>query len=262
MQIELINQQYIENRTEFKVTSLKRNWDILIMVVEGEYEVLLKESQKTVVLKKNDIMLIPAGIEFERKITSELTCYHFYFYPQTDHPFYLSANLGKINLPTEQTTAVFNMLQRAFVLADNSELLTHIIEHVFAQNYIFSGKDKKRFKPFSQDVENAIRYMRNNFHKKIDIDNVAREVFLSHSGLIWKFKQELNITPSGYLSILRLNHSKHLLLNSACSITEISELCGYANPYYFTNAFRHHFGISPSQFRKQHLKKDNISQGR
>lgn len=254
MQIDLINQNYIENRTEFKTATVKRKWDILILVTEGEYSVFLKEKQKKTVLKKGDIMLIPAEIEFDREILSPLSCYHLSFYPQADHPFYLSASLGKLKLPNEQTEAILGMLESAFVLPDNRELMTHIIEHIFAENYLFGKKDKVRLKPFSEEVENAIRYMRKNFDKKIDMDELAAEVFLSHSGLIWKFKQELSTTPSNYLSILRLRYAKQLLLNYPYSITEISEMCGYSNPYYFTNAFHRYFGMSPTEFRKHYLK--------
>ena len=96
--------------------------------------------------------------------------------------------------------------------------------------------------------------MRKNFDKRIDMDELAKEVFLSHSGLIWKFKRELNTTPSNYLGILRLRYAKQLLLNYPYSITEISEMCGYSNPYYFTNAFHRAFGMSPTDFRKHYLK--------
>ena len=142
------------------------------------------------------------------------------------------------------------------MLPDNRELLTHVIEHTFMQNYLFGNTEKVKFKPFSDEVESAIRYMRNNFYKKIDMDELAERVFLSHSGLIWKFKKELNTTPSNYLCILRLSYAKQLLLNHPYSITEISEMCGYSNPYYFTNAFHKYSGMSPTEFRNRYLKRN------
>jgi AraC-like DNA-binding protein len=255
MQSELINQTYIEEHTEFKQHIIKRKWDILILVVEGEYSVTIPEKQCSFVLGKNDIMFLPAWVEMEREVLSPLTCYHLTFSPQADHPFYLAASTGKLHLPMEQITAIFQTLERAFVLPDNRELMTHLISQVFAANYLFGNNKAVNTKPFSDEIEHAIRYMRNNFSKKIDMDALAEQVFLSHSGLIWKFKQELNTTPSNYLRILRLRYAKQLLLNYSYSITEISEMCGYSNPYYFTNAFRGFFGMSSSDFRKHYLKK-------
>ncbi len=254
MEIDLVNQNYIENRTEFKMNTLKRKWDILILVTEGEYDIYLREKQKRIVLKKGDIMLLPAGMEIDRDILSPLSCYHISFYPQADHPFYLSAAVGKLKLPEEQRNAIFKTLESAFALPDNHELIVHIVEHIFAESYLFGKKEKVKFKPFSEEVEKAIKYMRKNFDKRIDMDELAKEVFLSHSGLIWKFKRELNTTPSNYLGILRLRYAKQLLLNYPYSITEISEMCGYSNPYYFTNAFHRAFGMSPTDFRKHYLK--------
>ena len=255
MQLELMNQTYIEEHTEFKHRIVKRKWDLLILVVEGKYSATIPEKQCSFLLEKNDILFLPAGVEMEREVLSPLTCYHLTFSPQAEHPFYLAASMGKITLPKEQNAAIFQALGRAFALPDNRELLTHIISHVFAENYLFGNNKTVNTKPFSDEIEHAIRYMRRNFDKKIDMDELAERVFLSHSGLIWKFKQELNTTPSNYLRILRLRYAKQLLLNYSYSITEISELCGYSNPYYFTNAFHRYFGMSPSDFRKHYLNK-------
>ena len=255
MQIDLIYQYYFENKTQFIRNTLKSEWDVLILVVDGEYEISFKDEQRKVVLGKGDIMFIPRGVEFDREVLSPITYYHLSFYPQADHPFYLSAVLGRMRIPTEQRAAIFKTVDRAFLLPDNRELLTHVIEHTFMQNYLFGNTEKVKFKPFSDEVESALRYMRSNFNKKIDMDELAERVFLSHSGLIWKFKKELNTTPSNYLSILRLRYAKQLLLNHPYSITEISEMCGYSNPYYFTNAFHKYSGMSPTEFRKRYLEK-------
>ena len=256
MQIELINHSYQENLEAFQLTSFKRTWNILTLVVSGEYALTFRETQQTLILRAHDIALIPAGTEVERRVITPVTYYHISFHTEAEHPFYLAAAPGKLTLPREQTEAIFKTVKQAFILPDNRELITHAVEHVFAENYLFGGGKRATFKPLSEEVENAIRYMRNNFDKKIDIDELAERVFLSHSGLIWKFRQELNTTPSHYLSILRLRHGKQLLLHYPYSITEISEMCGYSNPYYFTNAFRGYTGMSPSEFRKRYLKEN------
>lgn len=253
MQIDLISHGFYEKLPDFRVKTLKRSWDMLLFVVDGEYEITFKGEQKRVILRKNEIALIPMGAEIERRVNSPVTYYYVSFYSQPEHQFYPATLRGKIKLPQGQVEAFFKMLERAFLLFDDNDLLVHIVRHVFAENYLFCKNNKVKSKPFSEEVENAIRYMRNNLEKKIDMDELAERVFLSHSGLIWKFKQELNTTPSRYLSVLRLSKAKQLLLNYPYSITEISDMCGYANPYYFTNAFRRYCGMSPTNFRKKYL---------
>lgn len=257
MQIEFVYQRFRENLEGFKRPQIKSEWDWLIMVEQGEISIQPHAKARPIILHKNEIAFIPAGIKFERKILSSATFYDLFFYPQKEHPFYVAASLGKLKLPPKQAEAILESVKRASILpydrAYDREAITHIIEHTFTENYLFGSKDKDHPFAFSEKTEDAIRYMRNHLEEKIDMDELAAHVFLSHSGLIWKFRQELNTTPSQYLTFLRMQRAKQLLLNYSYSVTEIAEKCGYQNPYYFTNAFRKYTGKSPSDFRKYHF---------
>lgn len=254
MQIELVNHYLFEDKTEFKGSTVKRQLDILLMVIDGSCSILPENKDKPYIVGKNEIFFIPANTEFKREIISALTYYHISFYAQADHPFRISLPVGKIILPPEQTLAIFNSMHRAAHMPDNRELISHIVEHILAEDYLFSKKRKKELNHLSDEVLNTINYMNKNLSKKIDIDDLAARVYLSNSGLAWKFKQELNTTPSQYLIMLRLRYAKQLLLNHDYTVTKISEMCGYSNPYYFTNVFHNYCGMSPTDFRKHYLK--------
>ena len=174
------------------------------------------------------------------------------FYLQTDNPFYKTIVPGKLSLPESQRDALFKSLHCASLLPNNRELITHMIERIFVEQYLFGKVKKTTLKRFSDEVTDTIHYMNRNLDKKLDVDELAARVFLSHSGLIWKFKKELNTTPLHYLNLLRLRYAKQLLLTHPYSITQISEMCGFSNPFYFTNLFRKHEGMSPSAFRRTH----------
>ncbi len=253
MQIELINQHYIENLSEFKTPIMKRGWDVLIMVVEGTYVIHPEGRKKPIALRKHEIAFIPAGTKFSRSLTEPPTYYHISFRADADHPFRFSLPPCKLNIPEEQVIPIFNSMERAFPMPDNRELITHLAERILTENYLF-GKSKKVHLPhLSEEILSTVRYMNAHLHEEINIDVLAARVYLSHTGLIWKFKHELGTTPSQYLILLRLRYAKQLLLNHPYSITEISEMCGYANPYYFTNAFRKYSGLSPTAFRKHYI---------
>lgn len=254
MQIDLINHIHRENVAEFKTTVLKRQWNILILITGGEYSIQLENRAKPIVFKAGDVAFIPSNLQFQREAITPVSYYHIAFYSQADHPFYLSTGAGRLNMPETQRDAIFKSVEYAFLLPNNKELMTHIIERVFVENYLFGKSKKKTLMPISDEVAGTINYMNRNLGMKIDIDELAARVYLSHTGLIWKFKKELDTTPSQYLNMLRLRYSKQLLLNHAYSITEISEMCGYSNPYYFTNLFHKYTGMSPTEYRKLYLK--------
>jgi len=44
-----------------------------------------------------------------------------------------------------------------------------------------------------------------------------------------------------------LNHALELLQTRKYSVTEVSELCGFASIGYFSTVFRKHYGKSPTE---------------
>ena len=48
--------------------------------------------------------------------------------------------------------------------------------------------------------------------------------------------------------------AKQLLMTSAYSVGEISDLLGYCDDNYFSYVFKKHFGLSPMQFRIRNKK--------
>ena len=257
MQIQLISQFTCEGKEFFKTTNLKTRWDQIVLVTEGSYLFLVGAEELPYKVEKNEIIFIPAGTLIKRSILFPVSYFQMSFIAQADHPFRLALQMGKLKLPTEQKTSIFNSTKRAFLIPNNQELLEHLIEHVLSEHYLFGKTDRVNRRPLSDEVMSTIRYMNQHLQEKIDMDVLADRVYLSHTGLIWKFRQELNTTPSKYLILLRLRYAKQLLLDHDYPIVEIAERCGYTNPYYFTNAFHQYTGKSPTEFRRSYLERRN-----
>lgn len=67
------------------------------------------------------------------------------------------------------------------------------------------------------------------------------------------FKSELNVTPLEYLTKLRLNRAKYLLVQETyMSIVDIAAECGFNDSFYFSKLFKKYYGISPLNYRKTH----------
>ena len=257
MNIELINQYHIENLTAFKKPHYRPTWEVLILVVSGADSILPEGSKKPIVICENEIAFIPAGTEFSRTAIEPTTYYHISFRAEADHPLRHGLPPHKLSIPKEQTLPIFKSMERAFLLPDNRELITHLTERIFIEKYLFDKSGTAKLPHVSEEILDTVRYMNRHLNQQIDIDELASRIYLSHTGLIWKFKRELGTTPSQYLILLRLRYAKQLLLHHSYSITEIAEMCGYTNPYYFTNAFRRYSGMSPTEFRKHYLSESD-----
>ncbi|MGL4648547.1 MAG: helix-turn-helix transcriptional regulator, partial [Caldilineaceae bacterium] len=65
------------------------------------------------------------------------------------------------------------------------------------------------------------------------------------------FLRELGLSPWDYLTRVRMEHARTLLLApESGSVAEIALRVGYTDPAYFARTFRHYTGRSPQAFRQ------------
>ena len=68
------------------------------------------------------------------------------------------------------------------------------------------------------------------------------------------FKKEVGASPLEYITDLRLNRAKTMLLQETfVSIEDVAHSCGFNDSFYFSTCFKKHNGISPLQYRKSKL---------
>jgi signal transduction histidine kinase/CheY-like chemotaxis protein/ligand-binding sensor domain-containing protein len=77
-------------------------------------------------------------------------------------------------------------------------------------------------------------------------DQFAAAMNVSSSLLYKKIKSLTNQSPVDFIKTIRLNYSLELLQSKRHSVTEISEMCGFASVGYFSTVFKKHFGKSPT----------------
>ena len=63
------------------------------------------------------------------------------------------------------------------------------------------------------------------------------------------FKAETGSGLSSYITEVRVNAAKELLLNSSLTIQEISDACGYNNEKYFYQIFKKATNLTPTQYQ-------------
>lgn len=99
-------------------------------------------------------------------------------------------------------------------------------------------------------LNNVIIYINDNIYTAITIEKLCLEFSISRSSLQQLFKNNLNIAPKQYISDLKLNKSKLLIKESKYTISEISNILGFASIHYFSRKFKQQFGITPTDYAK------------
>ena len=121
---------------------------------------------------------------------------------------------------------------------------------------VYSSQDAKKI----TQIRPAINFIDANFDKPITLTEIARSSYLSVSRLAHIFKDQMGITIIDYLTSVRIERAKQLLLATEQNCTEICFQVGYNNQSYFTRTFKELVGMTPRQFRVENLRKEKIFQ--
>lgn len=97
-------------------------------------------------------------------------------------------------------------------------------------------------------VNLAIRYMNDNCMQSISISQLSYDLNMSEANFCQYFKRITNMTPNEYLTNVKLEKAKSLLMQT--SVTEVAFDLGYENISYFISIFKRKYGITPKQYQK------------
>jgi two-component system response regulator YesN len=120
---------------------------------------------------------------------------------------------------------------------------------------VYSSQDARKV----SQIRPAINYIDANYNKPITLADVAKASHLSISRLAHIFKEQMGITIIDYLTSVRIERAKQLLLATDQNCTEICFEVGYNDQSYFTRTFKGLVGMAPRQFKARNQRKEKIS---
>ena len=102
------------------------------------------------------------------------------------------------------------------------------------------------------------RYLQEHLAEEISLSILAEEFHLSAQYISQLFKSEIGVGFLAYLTNIRMEQAKKLLLSTPLPIAEVSEQSGYGDYRVFTKVFKKSEGITPSQYRRDFLEDAGI----
>ncbi|UQZ86043.1 putative response regulatory protein [Paenibacillus konkukensis] len=142
---------------------------------------------------------------------------------------------GFVSLPLDQDGALSPQLWRRQLIDDLTALAKLQLEHQHRDN---------------NAIFEIAKYIQNHYHQDITLQEIANHFYLSREYISRKFKQEFKVNLSDYLSDIRVEKAKLLLLNPHLRIAQIAEMVGYDDEKYFSKVFKKLVGLSPNEYRK------------
>jgi AraC-like DNA-binding protein len=107
-----------------------------------------------------------------------------------------------------------------------------------------AGRQKER-------LERAVGYIYANLNRKLTLPEVARAACLNASYFNRLFKAALGEPPMAFITRLKVERARSVLLNSELTVKQVAEAFGFQSQAHFSRKFKALCGNAPSVFLKQ-----------
>ena len=99
-------------------------------------------------------------------------------------------------------------------------------------------------------IHGITRYMQEHLTEEVSLSVLAEEFHLNPQYISQLFKSEIGVGFLAYLTGIRMERAKKLLLTTDLPVAEVAEQCGYGDYRVFTKVFKKNEGVTPSQYRR------------
>ncbi len=141
---------------------------------------------------------------------------------------------------------VLKLMRILQLIAESNEY--ELLASPISQNQINHENSKK--------LNKIYKYILENYHENISLQDMAFIADLSTSAFCRYFKKTTNKTFIQFLNEIRIGHACRLLQEEKNdSISHICYACGFNNVSYFINQFRKITGVTPMTYRNGMTKK-------
>ena len=105
-------------------------------------------------------------------------------------------------------------------------------------------------------ITGITRYLQEHLSEEISLNILAEQFHLNSQYISQLFKNEIGVNFLAYLTSIRMEKAKKLLISTPLSIGEISQQAGYGDYRVFTKTFKKWEGSTPSQYRRDFFEKE------
>ena len=231
----------IATREKFEIPRGTHRSNSLIILLDGEFDYTVQNETRRIVPLSP--MVFKNGVAFKKVVIHPIKyiIIRFSHLPEnTDiFPTYHESDRGRLA----------DSISRLHHAIANKASLS-VIKHFVSDILLLAQKPQI---PQEDGITAVAQYISEHYSEKFSLDFLAEKAGYSKQTLISKFKKQYNQTPIEFLTTVRINHGKLMLVNTRLSIGQIANACGYENVYYFSNTFKKQTGISPLTFRQKSI---------
>ena len=268
---------------------------VIYIIVRGEMH--LRENNIDYVLKQNDVMILSPQYEHYGIKATECEYYFIHFnceivedsnvnnvkedllslrFKSLKSDGLFGMREDNIILPNyfhfSSTTSVINLISKVgeiislskdrrehFSVKADCMLMELFIDMSRACTSELLFETKASSSKASRKVFDLLNYFNSYYMENISGDSIEEILGCNFDYLNRVFKQATGKTIFNYLNELRISKAKHLLESGFHSITDVAEMTGFNDAYYFSKVFKKYAGTTPGKYSKSKRQTENIN---
>jgi len=232
-------------REQFELEDYFGSDDIFAIVEYGSF--VFESDEGRFIVNPGEGALFRRNTMYHRHILEPANMYLFRY--RSDAPLFDRCHVVfKDKSRIESTLALLRRLDSE-IFKDNFDYHKHLfldmVNQYAIENSIPLNSDRKN----DEAIQKSIDFIRKHPHGKLVVSELAAKAELSYVQYLRRFCAYTGMSPSDYISALRVQKAKSMLIETDLLIKDIAAMCGFDNEYYFSNFMKKQTGMSPSVFR-------------
>lgn len=219
----------------------------IILVTEGEGVRTVDNAQLS--FHPGSIIIIPPNVPHQSHSGGE----YMEIFIQADQPIPLAGNSNRdvIVLEDDEENAVstlMKMMLYRYIKGEKNDptlsLMFDLVIQLLSEKCAALQRD-----PVVEDVCRLLALHYND--PQLSLAELLESTGYHKDYIRRRFIAACGVTPSEYMTSLRIEHAKRLLKRKnelQFSVADIGEMCGYYDPHYFSRVFKKQVGVAPEMF--------------
>lgn len=243
-----------DNLRSFLKQSLQKQYRIAESGNGQEGIAKVKEQQPDLII--SDVMMpLMSGEEMCRILKNDIETSHI--------PIILLTALGERTeilkgLESKADMYIVKPFDLMVLKANISNILENreLIRKRFQQIVPSSGKEDSQELSMLSNLDDEFmmkvtHLVKENLGKELTVDTLCTGMHMSRTSFYNKIKVLTGMAPADFIRKIKMQEAASLLKSRRYSVSEVSDMMGFADPKYFTDTFKKFYGVPPSVYMKQ-----------
>ncbi len=231
-----------------------RGREALVLFLEGEIDYRFED--KTVTARGGDLLLLPGELAYDGARKTKRVDFYV-----VDFTCGEGDGLSSLGAPMAVRLQDAEAMRRSFEEALHAWESQRVGAQMALKSFVYGVLgglvDRTATGERAEAESEVLRYIRGRLEDpSLTVKELCERFFLSESQLRRNLVRATGHAPNEYITLLRINRARGLLLETDLQVKEIAARCGFSSAYYFSRCFTAQAGASPREFRRRYGESD------